>query len=82
MKYICLGYIEPGTFEGMTEDERNAALDECFEPLVGPAAFAVLCWLTRYGSGADPSHPWSHQGSTSEFGMACRGGERLTGRRC
>ena len=31
MKYICLEYIEPGTFEGMTEDERNALLDECFE---------------------------------------------------
>ena len=31
MKYICLGYIEPGTFEGMTEDERHAVLDECFE---------------------------------------------------
>ncbi len=25
MKYICLGYIEPGKFEGMTEDERHAA---------------------------------------------------------
>ena len=24
MKYICLGYIEPGKFEGMTEDERHA----------------------------------------------------------
>jgi hypothetical protein len=31
MKYICLGYIKPGTFEGMTEDERHAVLDECFE---------------------------------------------------
>jgi hypothetical protein len=31
MKYICLGYIEPGTFEGMTEDEQHAVLDECFE---------------------------------------------------
>jgi hypothetical protein len=31
MKYICLGYIEPGKFEGMTEDERNEVLDECFE---------------------------------------------------
>jgi len=31
MKYICLGYLEPGKFEGMTEDERNAVLDECFE---------------------------------------------------
>lgn len=31
MKYICLGYIEPGTFEGMTEDQRHAVLDECFE---------------------------------------------------
>ena len=31
MKYLCLGYIEPGKFEGMTEDERNAVFDECFE---------------------------------------------------
>src|SRR6266496_1407536 len=31
MKYICLGYIAPGKFEGMTEDERHATLDECFE---------------------------------------------------
>jgi hypothetical protein len=31
MKYICLGYIEPGKFEGMTEDERNEVFDECFE---------------------------------------------------
>lgn len=31
MKYICLGYLEPGTFEGMTEDEQHAMLDECFE---------------------------------------------------
>jgi hypothetical protein len=25
MKYICLGYIEPGKFEGMTQAERAAA---------------------------------------------------------
>jgi hypothetical protein len=31
MKYICLGYIEPGKFERMTEGERNAVRDECFE---------------------------------------------------
>ena len=31
MKYICLGYLEPGKIEGMTEDERHAMLDECFE---------------------------------------------------
>jgi hypothetical protein len=31
MKFICLGYIEPGTFERMTEDARHAVLDECFE---------------------------------------------------
>jgi hypothetical protein len=24
-------YLEPGKFEGMTEDERNAMFDECFE---------------------------------------------------
>jgi hypothetical protein len=31
MKYVCLGYLEPGKFEKMTEDERNAIFDECFE---------------------------------------------------
>ena len=31
MKYICLGYIEPGKFEGMTKDERHATFDDCFE---------------------------------------------------
>ena len=31
MRFICLGYLEPGTFEGMTDDEREAMLDECFE---------------------------------------------------
>ena len=31
MKYICLGYLEPGKFEGMTEDERRTMLDDCFE---------------------------------------------------
>jgi hypothetical protein len=31
MRYICLGYLEPGKFEGMTEDERNAVFDDCFE---------------------------------------------------
>jgi hypothetical protein len=31
MKYICLGYIKPGTFEDMSEDKRNSVFDECFE---------------------------------------------------
>ena len=31
MKYICLGYLEPGKFENMSESERNTMLDECFE---------------------------------------------------
>ena len=31
MKYLCLGYIEPGKFEEMTEDEQHTMLDECFE---------------------------------------------------
>ncbi|MGB8583230.1 MAG: YciI family protein [Candidatus Sulfotelmatobacter sp.] len=31
MKYICLGYIEPGRFEAMTEDERHRTFDELFE---------------------------------------------------
>jgi hypothetical protein len=30
MKYICLGYMEAGKFEGMSESERNAFVDACF----------------------------------------------------
>ncbi|WP_213806435.1 YciI family protein [Granulicella sp. dw_53] len=30
MKYICLGYIQLGKFENMSESDRNAMLDECF----------------------------------------------------
>lgn len=30
MKYVCLGYIEPGKFENMTDSERNAMVDSCF----------------------------------------------------
>jgi hypothetical protein len=59
MKYICLGYIEPGKFEGMTEDERNTVFDECFEhndhlrasghlvtevPLQSPETAMTLYW--------------------------------------
>ena len=30
MKYICLGYYNPGKVENMSESERNAMFDECF----------------------------------------------------
>ncbi len=30
MKFICMGYIQPGKFETMTQAEREAMLDECF----------------------------------------------------
>jgi hypothetical protein len=30
MKYICLGYLEPGKFENMSESERDTLLDACF----------------------------------------------------
>jgi hypothetical protein len=30
MKYICFGYIQPGKFENMSENERNNMLDQCF----------------------------------------------------
>ena len=59
MKYICLGYIEPNKFETMSESERNAMLDECFnyddelrenghfaggEALQGPDTATTLRW--------------------------------------
>jgi hypothetical protein len=30
MKYICLGYYDEKKWETLPEDERNAAMDECF----------------------------------------------------
>ena len=59
MKYVCLGYIEPGKFENMSEKERNAMVDECFtyddflrknghfaggEGLQGPNTAVTLRW--------------------------------------
>lgn len=59
MKYICLGYIEPGKWESMTESERNTMADECFtyddmlrknghfaggEALQGPQNAVTLRW--------------------------------------
>ena len=31
MRFICLCYIQPGKFENMSENERHAMLDECFD---------------------------------------------------
>jgi hypothetical protein len=30
MKFVCLGYLEPGKFENMTEADRDAVFDLCF----------------------------------------------------
>ena len=31
MKFVCLGYIEPGKLESMPPSERHGMLDECFD---------------------------------------------------
>jgi hypothetical protein len=31
VKFVCLGYIEPGKFENMPKNERNDMLDDCFD---------------------------------------------------
>ena len=30
MKFVCLGYMEAGKFEAMSESQRNAFVDGCF----------------------------------------------------
>ena len=30
MKFVCLGYIEPGKLEALPDGERNALVDGCF----------------------------------------------------
>ena len=62
MKYICLGCIEPGKFDGMSEAEPHRAFDECFEyndhlranrhlvaeiPLQPPETALTLHWKNR-----------------------------------
>jgi hypothetical protein len=59
MKFVCLGYIEPGKFENLSETDRNAMVDECLgyddvlrgkghfvggEGLQGPSTAATLRW--------------------------------------
>jgi hypothetical protein len=69
MKFICLGYIEPGKFEGMTEGERHT--DECFEhndhrranghlaevPLQFPEAALTLYWKNGNVGTTDGPYP-------------------------
>jgi hypothetical protein len=31
MKYVCLGYYDKGKFDAMTETQRNAMFDACFD---------------------------------------------------
>ena len=31
MKFVCLGYIADGKWESMSESERNAMMEECFD---------------------------------------------------
>ena len=31
MKFVCLGYIEPGKFENIPKNQRDAMLDDCFD---------------------------------------------------
>ena len=31
MKYVCLGYYDKSKHDAMTEEEKNAMFDECFE---------------------------------------------------
>ena len=72
MKYVCLGYIEPGKFENLSEEDRNAMLDECFtyddvlrkgghftggEALQGPSAGVTLRW--KNGKAAVTDGPYA-----------------------
>jgi hypothetical protein len=78
MKYLCLGYIKPGKFEGMAEDERHAVLDECFEhndhlranghlvaevPLQPPETALTLYW--KNGKVATTDGPYAETNNSS-----------------
>src|ERR1700761_4257604 len=59
VKYVCLGYCDKGKVDSMTESERNAMFDACFEyddhlrdsghaaggeALLGPEPAITLYW--------------------------------------
>ncbi len=64
MKYVCFGYYDKSKFDGMTEAERNAMFDTCFEyddhlranghwaggeALQGPETALTFSWKKRQG---------------------------------
>jgi hypothetical protein len=75
MRYVCLGYREPGRFETLSESERDTVLDECLEyddylrahghlvaemPLQPPETAVTLSW--RNGEVATTGGPFSETG--------------------
>jgi hypothetical protein len=50
VKYICLGYYDKDKHEAMTEDERNAMFDACFE-------YDDHLRTNGHWVGGDPIHP-------------------------
>lgn len=73
MKYVCLGYYDKDKFEALTEAERNAMFDACFEydehlranghwggfseALQGPETALTLAW--KNGSVATTDGPYA-----------------------
>ena len=72
MKYICLGYYDKGKFDAMSETERNAMFDTCFdyddhlranghfaggEALRGPETVLTLSW--KNGKVASTDGPYA-----------------------
>lgn len=71
MRYVCFGYSGQGSFEGMSEAERNAMVERCFEydehlrasghwvggeALQGPEASLTLHWENGQVAIADGPH--------------------------
>jgi hypothetical protein len=80
-----LGYIEPGKFEGMTEDERHATFDDCFEyndhlranghlvaevPLQPPETAVTLYW--KNGKVATTDGPYAESRNSSAASRSLR----------
>jgi hypothetical protein len=78
MKYICLGYIEPGTFEGMTEDEHPRSARRLLDhndhlranghlvaelPLQPPETALTLHW--KNGKAATTDGPYAENQGTA-----------------
>ena len=80
MKYVCLGYYDKGKFESMTEDERHAMFDECFEYNDHLRANGHLVWRSTSSASGNRVDPVLEKRQSRDHGRPLCGNQGTTRR--